>query len=317
MVVGDDILLIDLLIFGMIEVLVFWLIDMLIFKIMYSVSEDLVIFKVVCGVLLWLLFDIQIGVVLVGIGGGMGYQKLVNVIIGVILVKGEIWLDWMWCLFFDVQLEYVVDDVEYLFVLYDVIDVWLGEFDCCQWLQDDVECLFVSVEYDEECWLYVVMCLVQFMDMFVQMCLLWLLCWCDVQVCVSDKLCSWIFDNELVVVFVCMLLADVDVFGVLMEGFFKVLCKLVVQVWQVLVMLLDDEVEVLLVLLVNDINKQVFKCLQDVVVVCMAELGLFDGVLVLCKYLESYLESCQWFVVLVGWCQVQLELVLVLLLLVG
>ena len=77
MAVGQDILLIDPLIPGMTEALAHWLADESITKVMHSASEDLVAFKWACGVLPRPLFDTQIGASLAGIGGGMGYQKLV------------------------------------------------------------------------------------------------------------------------------------------------------------------------------------------------------------------------------------------------
>ena len=61
MAVGDEILIIDPLIPGMTEALAPWLADTSILKIMHSASEDLVTFKVACGVLPRPLFDTQIG----------------------------------------------------------------------------------------------------------------------------------------------------------------------------------------------------------------------------------------------------------------
>lgn len=95
MAVGQDILLIDPLIPGMTEALAHWLADESITKVMHSASEDLVAFKWACGVLPRPLFDTQIGASLAGIGGGMGYQKLVAEITGVALAKGETRSDWM------------------------------------------------------------------------------------------------------------------------------------------------------------------------------------------------------------------------------
>ena len=115
MAVGQDILLIDPLIPGMTEALAPWLADESIVKVMHSASEDLVAFKWACGVLPRPLFDTQIGASLAGIGGGMGYQKLVAEITGVALAKGETRSDWMRRPLSDSQLQYAADDVEHLF----------------------------------------------------------------------------------------------------------------------------------------------------------------------------------------------------------
>ena len=125
MAVGQDILLIDPLIPGMTEALAPWLADESIVKVMHSASEDLVAFKWACGVLPRPLFDTQIGASLAGIGGGMGYQKLVAEITGVALAKGETRSDWMRRPLSDSQLQYAADDVEHLFALHDAIDARL------------------------------------------------------------------------------------------------------------------------------------------------------------------------------------------------
>jgi ribonuclease D len=310
MAVGDEILLIDPLIPGMTEALAPWLADTSILKVMHSASEDLVTFKVACGVLPRPLFDTQIGASLAGIGGGMGYQKLVTAITGVTLTKGETRSDWMRRPLSDAQLEYAADDVEYLFSIHDAVDAKLGELDRRQWLQDDAERLLASVEHDEERWPHVAMRSAQFMDAAAQLRLLRLLRWRDVQARASDKPRSWILDNELAAVLARTPPADADALGKLMEGFPKAPRKLAAQVWEALITPLADEAEAPLALPANDANKQSLKRLQDAVSERTTELGLPDGVLASRKHLESYLESRQWPQALAGWRQAVLEPVL-------
>ncbi|MDY0954159.1 ribonuclease D [Stenotrophomonas rhizophila] len=310
MAVGEEILLIDPLIPGMNEALATWLADTSILKIMHSASEDLVTFKVACGVLPRPLFDTQIGAALAGIGGGMGYQKLVNAITGVTLAKGETRSDWMRRPLSEAQLEYAADDVEYLFAIHDAIDAKLGELDRRQWLQDDAERLLASVEHDEERWPHVAMRSAQFMDAAAQMRLLRLLRWRDVQARISDKPRSWILDNELAALLARTPPADVAALDKLMEGFPKAPRKLLTPVWEALTTPLDDEADAPLALPGTDSNKQALKRLQDAVSARTAELGLPDGVLASRKHLESYLESRQWPPALAGWRRAQLEPVL-------
>jgi len=310
MAVGDEILIIDPLIPGMTEALAPWLADATILKVMHSASEDLVTFKVACGVLPRPLFDTQIGASLAGIGGGMGYQKLVTAITGVTLAKGETRSDWMRRPLTDSQLEYAADDVEYLFAIHDAVDAKLGELDRRQWLQDDAERLLASVEQDEERWPHVAMRSAQFMDAPAQRRLLRLLRWRDVQARASDKPRSWILDNELAALLARTPPADAGALGKLMEGFPKAPRKLAAQVWEALETPLHDEAEAPLALPANDANKQALKRLQDAVSARTAELGLPDGVLASRKHLESYLESRTWPQALAGWRQAVLEPVL-------
>ena len=91
----EDILLVDPLAPGMCEALAPLLADPTVLKIMHSASEDLVAFRHACGVLPAPLFDTQVAAALAGVGGGMGYQKLVQAVTGVALEKGETRSDWL------------------------------------------------------------------------------------------------------------------------------------------------------------------------------------------------------------------------------
>jgi ribonuclease D len=307
MAVGDEILIIDPLIPGMTAALATWLADTSILKIMHSASEDLVTFKVACGVLPRPLFDTQIGASLAGIGGGMGYQKLVEAITGVALPKGETRSDWMRRPLSESQLQYAADDVEYLFALHDTIESQLASQGRLQWLRDDAARLLASVENDEERWPHVSMRSAQFMDAAAQRRLLRLLRWRDAQARSSDRPRSWILDNELAAVLARTPPADLDALNKVMDGFPKAPRKLAGAVWHALATPLEDEEQAPLAMAANDGNKQTLKKLQDAVSARTAELGLPDGVLASRKHLESYLESRQWPAALAGWRQAELE----------
>lgn len=307
MAVGDEILLIDPLAPGMAEALAPWLADTSITKVMHSASEDLVAFKHTCGELPRPLFDTQIGAALAGIGGGMGYQKLVQEITGVALAKGETRSDWMRRPLSESQLQYAADDVEHLFALHDAISARLQAQDRMQWLADDGERLLASVANDEERWPHLGMRSAQFLDVPAQVRLLRLLRWRDVQARASDRPRSWILDNELAATLARTPPADEAALAKVFELFPKAPRKLSSAVWQALTTALADEADTPQVLPATDANKQALKKLQDAVAQRSRELELPDGVLASRKHLESYLESRQWPPALAGWRREQLE----------
>ncbi|WP_313317585.1 ribonuclease D [Stenotrophomonas sp.] len=311
MAVGDEILLIDPLIPGMCEALTPWLTDTSITKVMHSASEDLVAFKCACGALPRPLFDTQIGAALAGIGGGMGYQKLVAEITGVTLPKGETRSDWLKRPLSEAQLEYAADDVEYLFALHDAITAKLQATDRMQWLQDDGERLLASVEGDEgEHWPHLSMRSSQFLEPEAQLRLLRLLRWRDQQARSSDKPRSWILDNELANLLARTPPADYDSMLKIFGRFPKAPRKLAQPLWEALTIPLDDEAEAPMALPATDGNKNAIKRLQDAVSKRTAELGLPDGLLASRKHLEALLESGNWPTALAGWRREQLEPVL-------
>nr|WP_276517780.1 ribonuclease D [Stenotrophomonas acidaminiphila] len=311
MAVGDEILLIDPLVPGMADALRPWLEDASILKIMHSASEDLVAFKCACGVLPRPLFDTQIGAALAGIGGGMGYQKLVAQVTGVVLPKGETRSDWMRRPLSDAQLEYAADDVEYLFALHDAIDARLRELGRRDWLQDDAQRLLASVENDEgERWPHLSMRAAQFLEPDAQRRLLRLLRWRDQQARHSDRPRSWILDNELATLLARTPPADYEALLRLFERFPKAPRKLAQAVWQALQTPLADEDQAPQALAATDGNKAALKRLQDAVARRSADLGLPDGLLASRRHLEALLEGGDWPAALGGWRREQLQALL-------
>src|SRR3546814_4830755 len=62
---------------------------------MHSPSEDLVAFMHACSAVPQPLFDTQAAAALAGIAAGIGYQRLVQNVLGVALAKGETRSDWL------------------------------------------------------------------------------------------------------------------------------------------------------------------------------------------------------------------------------
>ena len=312
MAVGDEILLIDPLAPGMAEALRPWLEDTSILKVMHSASEDLVAFKCACNALPRPLFDTQIGAALAGIGGGMGYQKLVAQITGVTLAKGETRSDWMRRPLSEAQLEYAADDVEYLFALHDAIDAKLHQLGRREWLQDDAQRLLASVDNDQpEQWPHLSMRAAQFLEPDAQRRLLRLLRWRDQQARQNDKPRSWILDNELANVLARTPPVDYEAMLRLFERFPKAPRKLAQAVWQALQTALPDEEQAPQPPAANDANKATLKRLQNAVAARGSELGLPDGLLASRKHLEALLvDPQQWPEALGGWRQQQLQALL-------
>ncbi|MDG2526218.1 ribonuclease D [Stenotrophomonas sp. HITSZ_GD] len=311
MAVGEEILLIDPLAPGMAEALKPWLTAPDILKVMHSASEDLVTFKVACGVLPRPLFDTQMAAALTGAGAGMGYQKLVNEITGTLLPKGETRSDWLRRPLSDAQLEYAADDVRYLFALHDALDARLGELDRRAWLAEDAERLLASVERDDgERWPHLSLRSAQFLEPEGQLRLLRLLRWREQTARQSDRPKSWILDNELAVTIARTPPADQAGLSKLFERFPKAPRRLTAQVWQVLNTPLADEADAPLASNNGDEHKQTLKKLQEAVAERSRELGLPDGVLASRKHLESLLEHRVWPAGLGQWRRATLEPVL-------
>src|SRR3546814_3157116 len=72
-----------------------------------------------CGAAPQPLFDTQAAAALAGIAAGIGYQRLVQDVLGVALAKGETRSDWLRRPLSPPQLEYAADDVRHLFALHD------------------------------------------------------------------------------------------------------------------------------------------------------------------------------------------------------
>jgi ribonuclease D len=88
---------------------------------MHSPSEDLVALAPVLPRPPEALFDTQLAAALAGLGTGLGYQKLVALVLGVELEKTETRSDWMRRPLSEKQLAYAADDVVHLDALGDAL----------------------------------------------------------------------------------------------------------------------------------------------------------------------------------------------------
>ncbi|WP_407370174.1 ribonuclease D [Xanthomonas campestris pv. campestris] len=308
MAIGEEILLIDPLIPGMTDALKDWLIAPDIVKVMHSASEDLVTFKCACGVLPRPLFDTQIAAALSGVGGGMGYQKLVQEVTGTLLTKGETRSDWMRRPLSPAQLEYAAEDVRYLFAIHDALTAKLTAQDRLGWLAEDGERLLGTVEHDDgDRWPHVSLRTAQFLEPAAQRRLLRLLRWRDLQARQSDRPRSWILDNELASQLARFPPADLDALMRQFDKFPKAPRKLANAVWEALNTPLPDEDHAPLAQASTDGNKATLKRLQDAVAQRSRELELPDGILASRRHLETLIEQRSWPAALGQWRRDALE----------
>jgi len=296
-----DILLVDPLVPGMCDALAPLLADPAVLKVMHSASEDLVAFKHAYGVLPAPMFDTQLAAALAGVGGGMGYQKLVQAVTGVALAKGETRSDWLRRPLSASQLEYAADDVRHLHALHRHLDALLATRDRGAWLQEDCARLLATVADDHgERWPQLSLRSAQFLDRAGQVRLLRLLRWRDAHARRSDRPRSWILDNELA--FAIARAAPGDRAGVqaILDSTPKASRSLGEAMFEALTTPLPDEAESPPAR-GDDRDKKQLRALQDAVAAAATDLGLPEGLLASRRLLEALQDGGGWNGPLAGW----------------
>src|SRR5690554_1309094 len=195
--IGNDILLIDPLEPGITDALRPLLLDPSVTKVMHSAGEDLVAFHHACGAVPAPLFDTQVAAAFTGIGGGMGYQRLVSELLGVDLPKGQTRSDWLRRPLSPAQLEYAADDVVHLAALHAELAGRLQDGERRVWFEEDCARLVAAADNGEERWPHPSLRASQFLDEEARVRLLRLLRWREQQARERDRPRSWILDNEL------------------------------------------------------------------------------------------------------------------------
>ncbi|MBB1088974.1 ribonuclease D [Lysobacter sp. SG-8] len=302
------VLLVDPLAPGICQALAGLLADTAILKVMHSPSEDLIAFRHACDAIPAPLFDTQLGAALVGIGQGMGYQKLVEQVTGIVLPKGETRSDWLKRPLSAAQLEYAADDVRHLFELHDVLDARLGELDRRDWLAEDARrTVSNAIDDAQDPWPHLAMRSAQFLDVDAQRRLLRILRWRDRQARASDRPKSWIIDNELATALARN--PPIDLAGLQREldAHPKAPRKLAGPLWEALQTPMEDEDAMPDAGVAERRDRNRLRQLQSAVAERSAELGLPDGVLASRRWLEVLLDHGIWPDALSGWRRDQLE----------
>lgn len=308
---GIEILLVDPLVPGMTDALAPLLADAAVLKIMHSPSEDLIALRHACGEVPRPLFDTQAAAALAGIGGGMGYQKLVAEITGVALAKGETRSDWMRRPLSASQLDYAADDVAHLFELHDALASRLDAQGRSGWLAADMaRTVQLAIDDAPDAWPHLSMRSAQFLDTAAQARLLRLLRWRDAHAKRADLPRSWVLDNELAYGLARNAPASRDALAQAVNSHPKGPRKLIDALWSALNTPLDDEAAAPDAALAERRDKNRMRALQDAVARRAAELGVSDGVLASRRTLEPLLDTGEWPDALEGWRREQLEPVL-------
>lgn len=106
-------------------------------KVMHSCSEDLEVFSRLAGTLPANLFDTQIAAAICGEGFSLGYQKLVEQLLGEQLEKTETRSKWLQRPLTAKQCHYAVDDVRWLPDIYSKLQAKLAALGREQWCAED------------------------------------------------------------------------------------------------------------------------------------------------------------------------------------
>lgn len=108
-------------------------------KIMHSMSEDVVLFQTISDCTPHNIFDTQIACALLGQGVSVGYQKFIELYLGLVIDKGETRSDWLKRPLDDSQLEYAAKDVHYLYDVYPQVVSQLEERDMLGVVEQECE----------------------------------------------------------------------------------------------------------------------------------------------------------------------------------
>jgi len=303
------ILLVDTRCPGMNETLRPLLVDQSILKIMHSASEDLVALHHACGALPAPLFDTQIAAALAGVGAGLGYQRLLGDVLGVLIDKGQTRSDWTRRPLSAAQLNYAAEDVRHLCALHDALGDRLHLLERMSWLQED--CTRQLSNYSDACerWPHLSLRGAQALDRNSQIYLLRLMRWRDAHAREHDRPRGWILDNALALQLAEKPPRDQNALQRQLDARPKSPRKLGAAIWQALNTPLPDEADLPLAT-PDDYNKQALQRLQQAVAARSAELGLPDGVLATRRGLLALLEQGQWPNILSGWRRTELEPIL-------
>lgn len=279
-------------------------------KVMHSAGEDLLALRQHCGTLPRPLFDTQIAAALSGVGAGLGYQRLVQAVLGQDVDKGETRSDWLRRPLSPAQLRYAAEDVVHLHAVYADLAARLQALGREAWCAEDCARLVDNADGDSaEPWPHLALRAAQFLDAAAQHRLLRLLRWRDVQARVGDRPRSWILDNELAVALARDPLPNAAAMQRMLDAHPKAPRKLAASLWQALETPLADETDAPLAR-VDDRDRKAYKLLQQAVADRSAALGLPDGVLASRRWLEALQDGEDWPGPLAGWRRGQLEPVL-------
>lgn len=134
---GQKIFLIDPLAINQWQPLRDILLDTSITKVLHSVSEDMEVFQRLLNCVPQPLLDTQVGAGLAGLGSGLGYQKLIDQLLGITVEKGETRSNWLQRPLSESQCIYAALDVEHLLPAYRTIQQRLEALGRMDWWREE------------------------------------------------------------------------------------------------------------------------------------------------------------------------------------
>lgn len=309
--VPGEILLVDPLVPGMAEVLKPWLLNPDICKIIHSPSEDLQAFSRGAGAVPVNIFDTQAAAAICGMGAGLGYQKLVELITGKVLEKGETRSDWLKRPLSDSQCHYAADDVAYLHPVHAELSEKLQSLNRLHWLQSDGERAIRNANNDvDDPFPHLSMSRAQGLDANAQALLCRLLRWRDGKARASDRPKSWILDNELAAFLARNVPAQYNAFIAILDRSPKAPRKFRNELWEEMTRPLDaKELAIPAIKPIESVDKQKLRAMQEAVAQRATDLNIPEGLLASRKHLEVLMEG-HWPNALEGWRREQLETLL-------
>ncbi|WP_430462595.1 ribonuclease D [Thalassolituus sp. LLYu03] len=126
----------------------------LVVKVFHACAEDLEVCRRLTGVMPSPLADTQLGGAFAGLGGVMGFQRLVKEVLNINLPKEETRSDWLKRPLREEQVEYAVADVHYLYRLYPKLMSMLKKLGRQNWLSEDCDQLLLGAEKSEKAGAY-------------------------------------------------------------------------------------------------------------------------------------------------------------------
>lgn len=262
-------------------------------KLMHSPGEDLQAFAHHYGRLPAPLFDTQLAAALTGYGAGVGYQRLVETVLGVTLAKGETRSDWLRRPLSASQREYAADDVRHLDALYEVLAGKLDQLGRRAWLEEDAARTLASAGDDRpDPHPHLSMRPAQRMSATAQARLRRLLLWRDEEAIRSDKPRGWILDNDTALRLAERPPAERADFERFLDSQPKAPRRKRDVLWDLLQAPLSaDERDIPLAVPTDEVDKNALKALQSEVAAIAAEHGLPDGLLCTRRQLELLLTT--------------------------
>jgi ribonuclease D len=138
---GHQLVLIDPLAIDNMQPFIALLENQSVVKVLHSCSEDLETFLTAFGTIPAPIFDTQFAASVLGKGATLGYAKLVEMLCGVELDKGESRTDWLARPLREAQLSYAANDVLYLLPCYQQLASEINAVDKTQWVFDEIALL--------------------------------------------------------------------------------------------------------------------------------------------------------------------------------